>query len=293
MRRISRSRTASERRFPVEHELDLLLPQPAEHLDVLTQRPTETVLLELGRTQLEDERAELLERLSREYLQLRDSFTGRSGVALEHRPGSFGLQHQAEQLLADGVVEVERQPVPLGDDRELARLLVQPGVRDRDRRMRCEQADQLLVLLGELRALDLLRQIEGADHPGRRDDRNAEERVHVRMRLRPPPAEARVIVDVARAVRLGRVEHGAEHAVLSRQRAERRDQLVAHAGGEEPAEAALAVGQPERRVARPGQLPRAVDQSLQDVVHRHLGRDREHRVADRLQGGAQVLGHRR
>ena len=147
MRRISRSRTGVWRRLPVEHELDLLLPQPAEHLDVLSQRSAETVLLELGRTQLEDERAELLERLSREHLQLRDSFTGRGGVALEHRPGSFGLQHQAEQLLADGVVEVERQPVPLGDDGELPRLLVQPGVRDRDRRMRCEQADQLLVLL--------------------------------------------------------------------------------------------------------------------------------------------------
>ena len=51
------------------------------------------------------------------------------------------------------------------------------------------------------------------------------------------------------------------------------------------AEAALAVGQPERRVARAGQLPRAVDEPLEDVLDRQLGRDREHRVADRPQRG--------
>ena len=102
-----------------------------------------------------------------------------------------------------------------------------------------------------------------------------------------------MLVDVTRAVRRRRVEHRAEHAVLARQRAERGDQLVAHAGGEEPAEAALAVGQPERRVARAGELAGAVDEPLQDVVDGHLGRDREHRVADRPQGGAQMLGHRR
>ena len=102
-----------------------------------------------------------------------------------------------------------------------------------------------------------------------------------------------MVVDITGAVRRRRVEHRAEHAVLSRQRAERGDQLVAHAGGEEPPEAALAVGKPERGVAGAGQLPRAVDEPLQDVVHRHLGRDREHRVADRPQGGTQTLGHLR
>ena len=65
-----------------------------------------------------------------------------------------------------------------------------------------------------------------------------------------------------------RVEHRAEHAVLPRQRAERGDQLVAHARGEEAPEAALAVGQPERREARAGELARAVDEPLQDLVDR-------------------------
>ena len=127
------------RQLADQHELDLLLPQPAQHLDVLPQRPAETILLEVGRPQLEDERAELLERLSRQNLQLRDPIARGGGVALEHRRGSLGFEHQAEQLLADGVMEVERKSVSLGDDRELPRLLVQARVRDRDRRVRGQQ----------------------------------------------------------------------------------------------------------------------------------------------------------
>ena len=97
-----------------------------------------------------------------------------------------------------------------------------------------------------------------------------------------------MVVDVVR--RYGtRVEHRAEHAVLARQRAERGDQLVAHARGEEAAEAALAVGQPERRVARAGELARAVDEPLQDLVDRELGGDGEHRVADRPQRRAEAV----
>ena len=45
--------------------------QPAQHLDVLAQRAAEAVALEVGRAQLEDQRAQLVERLSRQRLQLR------------------------------------------------------------------------------------------------------------------------------------------------------------------------------------------------------------------------------
>ena len=117
-------------------------------------------------------------------------------------------------------MQVEREPVPLRDDRELARLLVQACVGDRDRRMGGEQPDQLLVLVAEVRGADLLRQVEGADHARRRDDRHAEERAHVRVALGPPAAEARVLVDVAGAVGGLRCEHGTEDAVLPGQRAE-------------------------------------------------------------------------
>ena len=95
------------------------------------------------------------------------------------------------------------------------------------------------------------------------------------------------------AVRYGvlRVEHRAEHPVLARQRPERRDQLVAHPGGEELREAALAVGKPERGVASVGQLPRAVHQPLEHLLHRALRGDREHRVADGPKRRTQLLGH--
>ena len=102
-----------------------------------------------------------------------------------------------------------------------------------------------------------------------------------------------MLVDVARAVRRRRVEHRAEHAVLPGQRAERGDQLVAHARGEEAPEAALAVRQPERREAGAGELARAVDEPLQNLVDRQPRRDREHGVADRLQCRAEPLFHPR
>ena len=58
--------------------------------------------------------------------------------------------------------------------------------------------------------------------------------------------------DVVGPVRLGRVQHRAEHPVRARERAHRLDQLVAHPGRDEARERALAVRDPERRVARAG-----------------------------------------
>ena len=92
---------------------------------------------------------------------------------------------------------------------------------------------------------------------------------------------------------VGRVEHRAEHPVRARQRAQARDQLVAHAGDEEAAEAAVAVGDAERGVARAGQLARAVDEPLQHVVDRALRRDGQHRVAHLPQRGMQAAFHPR
>ena len=138
-------------------------------------------------------------------------------------------------------------------------------------------------------AVELLGEIEGADHALRGDDRHAEERPHVGMRLGPPAAELGMLVDVARAIRRLRVEHRAEHAVLAGQRAERGDQLVVHPRGEEAAEATLAVGQPERGEAGAGEHAGAVDEPLQDLVDREPRRDREHGVADRRQCRVQLL----
>ena len=69
------------------------------------------------------------------------------------------------------------------------------------------------------------------------------------------------------------------------------DQLVAHPRHQEAAKAAVAVGDPERRVVRAGELARAVDQPLEHLVDRQLGGHGEHRVADRLERGTQRIGH--
>ena len=105
-----------------------------EHLDLLAQRALEPVALELGRAQAEDQRAQLVERLARELAQPLDLGARRDRVAVELRGGGLGGQHQAEQLLADDVVQLEREAVALGEDRQLAALLVQARVGDRDRR---------------------------------------------------------------------------------------------------------------------------------------------------------------
>ncbi len=98
-----------------------------------------------------------------------------------------------------------------------------------------------------------------------------------------------MLVDVAGRVRVAPLEHRAEHAVLAGQRAEGRDQLVAHPRGEEAAEAADAVGEAERGIPRAGELAGAVDEPLQDLVDRELGGDAEHSLADRPQRRAEAI----
>ena len=57
----------------------------------------------------------------------------------------------ANSFWLDRVVQLEREPVALVEDRQLAAALVQPRVGDRDRGVRGEQLDQLLVGVGERR----------------------------------------------------------------------------------------------------------------------------------------------
>src|SRR5436190_20786631 len=111
------------------------------------------------------------------------------------------------------------------------------------------------------------------------------------MTTRPPTDEALVFVDVARPVRVRRLEYCAEDAVLSRQRAKRRDQFVAHPGGEEASETSVAVRQTERGVARARKLARAVHEPLEYFLDGQLLRNRKHGVANCLQRWAQRLCH--
>ena len=237
-----------------------------EHRDLLAQRARETVLVQVGRTQAEDQRAQLGERLARELAHPFELSAGGIYVAVEQRRGRVGAEVEAEQLLADDVVQLQREPVALGQDRQLPAALVQARVGDRDRCVCGEQLDQLLVELVERVGALLFGQIEGADDLVAGPDRNSEERPHVRVPARPPAAEAGIVVDVLRAVGAAGLEHRAEHPVGARQRAHRLDQLVAHPGDQKAPESAAPVRDPERRIARAGELARRVHEPLQYLV---------------------------
>src|SRR5436309_3413631 len=132
------------RKLEVALHLHLRGLHAPKHVDVLAQRATQAVLHEVRRPKLEDQRPELVERLACDSLELRDLRARGVRVAVEERGGGLGGEDDAVELLTDDVVELEREAVPLGDHRQLAALLVQARVRDRDRRVRREQLDQLL-----------------------------------------------------------------------------------------------------------------------------------------------------
>ena len=99
--------------------------------------------------------AQLLHRLVGEVLQPLELPARPGRVALEQRHGRLGGEDDAEELLRDGVVQLAGEPVPLLDDGELAAALVQARVLDRDRGVRGEHLDQLLVVVVELGAASL------------------------------------------------------------------------------------------------------------------------------------------
>src|SRR5207248_4312233 len=103
--------------------------------DVFSERAAEPVLDEVGRSELKDQRAELVERLARDLLELSELAARGVCVAVEQRCDGLRRQDDAVELLADDVVEIERESVALGDHRELAALLQQARVREGDRRV--------------------------------------------------------------------------------------------------------------------------------------------------------------
>ena len=154
-----------------------------QHVDVLAQRLGEPLGLERRRAQLEHDRAQLVHRAARQLLHALDLRRRRPVAAREQLARRLGREHDAEQLLGDGVVQLAREPVALLDDAQLAAALVQPRVLDRERGVRGEQRRSAArprrrtpsapVLVGE---------VERADDAAARHDRHAEERAHVGVR---------------------------------------------------------------------------------------------------------------
>src|SRR5919197_1269273 len=277
----------------VERELDVRAVHPPEDVDVLLERDREPVGDDVAGPELEDQRAHLVHRGADELAHLAELLLRALGLGVDEERGRVGGERDAEERLVHRVVELAREAVPLLDDGELAAPLVQARVLDRDRRVPGERLDQLLVgVVEEGAALALLVcDVEGADHLAGGDDRHAEEGAHARVRV-GPALEARVLLDVREAEAAERLEHRAEQAVLARKVADRVVLLLAHPGGDEVREAALAVGDADRRVARGGELPRRVGELLEDGLEPVLGGDRDDGVADGAEGTTvEGLGH--
>src|SRR6201999_3741133 len=128
-------------------ELDRAPGDAAQDVDVLAQDGREALAFKAARPQLEHHRTQLLHRAARQLAYARHLARGRIAVALEQRARRLGRQRDAEQPLRDVVVQLAREPVALLHDRELAAALVQARVLDRDRGVRRQQRDQLLVLV--------------------------------------------------------------------------------------------------------------------------------------------------
>jgi len=163
-----------------------------------------------------------------------------------------------------------------------------------DGRVRGEDAQQRLVVVGEAAAAALVGQVDRAeDGPATEDgaveDGCAEEADELGMRGGPAP-ETRVGADVVEPLRPRLVQHHAQHAVLARQGTDRLPLLVAHPVDDELRERALVVGHAQRRVLRVEQLPRRADDALQHLLDREMGGDGEHRAGQRVQRLAGHLG---
>ena len=140
--------------------------------------------------------------------------------------------------------------------------LVQLGVVDRDRRPVGEDHGGLLVLLGEL-AVGLLGQVQVAPRLPADHDRHTQEAAHHRM-PRGKPVAARVLANIGQAQRLWMLDQRAEHPSSARQIADRPVGLLVDSRGQELLElGALLVQDPQRRVARPGDLPRGLKHTVQ------------------------------
>src|SRR5204863_7705190 len=122
------ARIVARARSGVDVEVDLDLVQLPQDLDVLSKRAIEPVPGEVGWAELEDQRPQLVERLASELAGAVDLGAGAGLATVEQRRRRLGGQHEAEQLLADDVVELEGDPVSFREHRQLAASLVEPRV---------------------------------------------------------------------------------------------------------------------------------------------------------------------
>ena len=139
------------------------------------------------------------------------------------------------------------------------RLLVQAGVLDRDRRLRGEQRDHLLVVVVEIGAARLLAQVEVPVSDVAELHGHAQERPHGRM-VRREAERARIVGEVVQAKQARVVDEHAEDAAAARRVADHGLRFRVETVDDEPLQTVSgAVDHAERRIAGAGQLRRRLD----------------------------------
>ena len=155
------------------------------------------------------------------------------------------------------------------------RRLVEPGVLDRDRRLRRQQLRELLVLVREVVPTGLLGQVEVPVGDAAEHDRQPEERLHRRMVGREADG-AGVVGDLVEPQRLGVADQHAQEAAPAREVADRVVRRRVHPGRQESLQRVPGlVDHAERGVARAGDRGGGLDDLLQERVERELGAERD------------------
>ncbi len=141
MRKTSPSVAPPGRGVAGDLERDVLLVHPAQDAEVLAERRGEALVGERGRTELEDERPQLLHAGARELLDALELDARGVGVAVEERRGGIGGEHDAEEVLRHRVVQLAGDAVALLDDAR-ARGCARRAGRSRSRSRRARRASR-------------------------------------------------------------------------------------------------------------------------------------------------------
>jgi len=155
------------------------------------------------------------------------------------------------------------------------RRLVEARVLDRDGRLAGEQHEGRLVVLVEVDAAGLLRQVEVAVDDAAQVDGRAEERPHRRV-VRRKADRPRIRMQIVQAQRLRVADEDAEDAAAVRKIADRRARLVVEPSRDEALQRlARRIEDAERGVARAGEGGRRLHELLQNGVERQRRRKRD------------------
>ena len=243
-----------------------------EDLDLGAQGGDQAVLVEGGGAQLDDGGAQFVGGLGGEGGDLLQLALGAGRVAVHEGGGGLGGQPQREELLADGVVQLVGEPGALLGDGELAAALVEPGVGQGDRGVLGEDRQQFLVLLGEAAAAlaasgQRLLARKSAPMISSPSAMGRPRKSDMSGWAAGQPSKRGSLRTSASRSGLRLVQHRGEDAVLAGQRADGLPLLVADAVDDELGEAAVVVGDAQRRVLGVEQLAGRGDDRLQDVAH--------------------------